>query len=191
MFKRFFTTSRTIRNQNYFQLFPSTFKTETKNKFKVDLKKLRKEYRSLQAIHHPDKTHNLEEKTQEENFSNLLNQAYNQLKSPLTRSQYILQTKGIDLNKDDNIIDDEILMEILSINEQLESIENEVELDQLQQENDDKINSILEQLEQCYENDNEGDLQKALHLTVNLKYYENIKKSIKNWERGSPVRLNH
>ncbi|KAH3687135.1 hypothetical protein WICPIJ_001890 [Wickerhamomyces pijperi] len=191
IFNRFFTTARALRlqSQNYFELFPNTFKDSSlKHQFKVDLRKLRKEYRSLQAIHHPDKTHNVEEQAQEENFSNLLNQAYNQLKTPLTRSQYILKTQGIDITKDDNIIDDDILMEILSVNEQLESIGTESELKKLQMENDEKINGILEQLEHCYD---KNDLKQALHLTVNLKYFENIKKSIKNWESGARIVLDH
>ncbi|KAH3677055.1 hypothetical protein WICMUC_001961 [Wickerhamomyces mucosus] len=193
MIKRLFSTTKPSFQKNYFELFPSTFPKSKNsspfNLFKVDSKKLRKEYRSLQAIHHPDKVQNQDfEQNQEDDFSNLLNRAYTQLKSPLNRSQYILNLNGINLSKDDNIINNEILMEILTINEKLENIENESELEELQIQNDNKIKELTTKLEKLFEL---NQLDKAAQTTINLKYYENIKTSIKNWERGKPITLTH
>lgn len=115
---------------SYFKLFPTVFPNNgpPKDAFKVNQRKLRKEYLKLQADSHPDiligsNQLNNEQKEQlqqeahakqEAEPSNLtadeviaenskvLNRAYATLKSPLTRSQHYLALQGIDVTNDDS-----------------------------------------------------------------------------------------
>ncbi|KAG0672590.1 hypothetical protein C6P45_000021 [Maudiozyma exigua] len=174
---------------NYFELFPKTF-TDKKPVWLVDQVKLRKEYRSLQAQFHPDVVKN----ESNEDQSSLLNKAYHILKSPLTRSQYLIKVlDDIDLTNDKvkkqiTNSDPELLMKIIDIHEELSECTEEGEVRTIEKENKSRMKDIEAQLDTAFAN---SDYKTAIKLTVELKYWTNLALAIKEWAPGKPIELIH
>ncbi|OUM53283.1 hypothetical protein BVG19_g2552 [[Candida] boidinii] len=188
---------------DYFKLFPQTFDKglgPPATSYIVDLKKLRKEYRSLQAQNHPDLQKNISElagsapDSSAEDMSSFINTAYTTLKDPLKRAQYILKKNAnIDVTSDETsqtyqFKDKELLMNILEIHEQLETLATETDLNRLQNENDERIESSELNLTHFFK---EEDYESAAIETIKLKYWYNIHNALKEWENGKPVQLTH
>lgn len=182
----------------FYELFPRTF-PGGKPSWSVEQTKLRKEYRALQAQHHPDmlsKGNSSNQSVADDggDQSSLLNKAYHTLKDPLLRSQYVLKVvRGIDLTNEQvaqRIMQSnpKLLMQVLDIHEQLEEMENEGDVRVIEQENKQRIKELETRLNSCYENDQ---YDTAAQLTVELKYWVNLAKAIKEWEPGKPVNLTH
>lgn len=188
--KRFLTT--------FYELFPRTF-PEKKPSWTIDQPALRKEYRSLQAQHHPDMissngaANNVIENDGGDQ-SSLLNKAYHTLKDPLLRSQYVLKVVcGVDLTQEQvaqKIMQSNpsLLMQVLDTHEQLEEMENEEDVRTIEQENKQRIKGIESQLKDCFE---QKQYDEAARMTVELKYWVNLAKAIREWEPGKPVTLTH
>lgn len=72
--------------------------------FALDVTALEQAYRSLQSQVHPDKFAHLPEaeKRASMQWSTRVNEAYQALKSPLARAQYLLQLNGIDALAEQN-----------------------------------------------------------------------------------------
>lgn len=189
---KFISSRRSI--STFYELFPRTFPSG-KPQWKVEPLKLRKEYRDLQAQHHPDM---LSATTQSAQVggdqSSLLNKAYHTLKDPLLRSQHILKTvHGMDLNQEQvaqSLMqrNPNLLMQVLDIHEQLEEVQNEQDVHTIEQENKKRMKDIEFELAKCYEG---GNFEKASNLTVELKYWVSLAKAIKEWEPGQQVTLKH
>lgn len=186
--KRFITT--------FYQLFPRTF-PKGEPTWNYDQGKLRKEYRALQAQHHPDmitKSEGSVEANDNGDQSSLINKAYHTLKDPLLRSQYVLKlVDGIDLSQEhvaQEIMqkNPSLLMQVLDIHEQLEDVENEEDVRAIDQENRKRIKNIESELTECYASKN---YKQAAELTIELRYWANLAKAIKEWEPGKPVNLTH
>ncbi|KAG7901764.1 hypothetical protein KL935_001724 [Ogataea polymorpha] len=179
---------------DFYKLFPKTFPkgSPPNSLFSVDLKQLRKEFRLLQSTNHPD-LNRIKDETAGD-LSSLLNNAYTVLSSPLKRSQYLLKKNAnIDLNDDAvnkkfQFQDQSVLMEILNVHEDLEDIQSEQELAKLEQENDERIEKSIAKLEELYKTE---DYEAIALETVKLKFWENIKNALKEWEAGKPVNLTH
>ena len=71
--------------------------------------------------------------------SSVINKAYHTLKDPLSRAQYLLKQKGIQINEGDSLSDPELLMEVMEFREELEEVTSEAELKPLKERNDGKI----------------------------------------------------
>lgn len=184
---------------DYFKLFPKTFpsgKLSPGCGFTVDTKKLRKEYRKLQSLNHPDLNNQLnnENENNSEDKSSLINKAYEILSDPLKRAQYILLIQaGIDLSNDEvgkslQFQDKSMLFEMMEIHEKLENIMNEKELEILKNENQQRINELINNLNKLFDL---KEWDKAALDTIRLKYCYNIKNALKEWEHGKPVILTH
>ncbi|QLQ79809.1 hypothetical protein HG537_0C04580 [Torulaspora globosa] len=177
----------------FYELFPKTF-PKGKPTWNVEQAKLRKEYRALQAQHHPDMVSNLQLNNQDADRSSLLNKAYHTLKDPLLRSQYVLKViHGMDLSQEQvaqQIMQSnpDLLMKVLDTHEQLEEVENEQDVRAIEQDNKQRIKSIESQLKTSFDQEQ---YEKAAQLTVELKYWVNLAKAIKEWEPGKPVNLTH
>ncbi|CDO96117.1 unnamed protein product [Kluyveromyces dobzhanskii CBS 2104] len=184
---RCYSSSTSKASRTLFQWFPKTF-VSGKPQWEVDLKKLRKEYRQLQAEHHPDViTSNVGDVSSE------LNRAYKTLSKPLTRSQYILGLQGIDLNQDGEAQkvmskDPQLLMLVLDVHEQLEDVNSEEDLKLIDQENKQRLKECEQKLEKAHESQ---DWETAAMLTVELRYWSNLDNAIKEWEPGKPILLTH
>ena len=98
--------------QNYFQLF------DIPESFEVNQELLGNKYRALQGEWHPDRFVSADEpqKLQAVQMSSLLNQAYDALKSPLSRAGYLLTLNGCDL---EHVRQQDLGMELLTEQMQL------------------------------------------------------------------------
>lgn len=186
--RRFITT--------FYQLFPRTF-PKGEPTWSYEPGQLRKEYRALQAQHHPDMISQADSSNATNDGgdqSSLLNKAYHTLKDPLLRSQYVLKLKdGIDLSQEQVAHEimqrnPTLLMQVLDIHEQLEEVENEEDVRVIEKENKQRIKAIESQLGKCYA---DKQYDRAAELTVELRYWVNLAKAIKEWEPGKPVNLTH
>lgn len=168
---------------NPFKLFPKTIPSGKPSWF-IDTKKLRREYRQLQAAHHPDVTGQTACDSVDGITASNLNTAYNILNKPLFRSQYLLKLHGIDLSDETtakNRIRDHpsILHKIMTIHENLTAIKDEADRAKMLETNKENIRRVENALGEAYSN---NDWENTARLTIELQYWENLDKSIRDWE---------
>ena len=101
--------------QDYFELFG------IQRDPKVNMKDLTRRFRNIQSEIHPDKFSTKTEREQNlsSDWSSLVNKAYNILKAPLARGEYLLKLNGFRLPEDNTIQDSEFLMEMMERNEKV------------------------------------------------------------------------
>ncbi|MCE2570809.1 co-chaperone HscB [Motilimonas eburnea] len=104
---------------NYFELFG------LKPDYTVDLASVSKTYRELQMQFHPDKfaTASQSDKLAAMQKASQINDAFQTLKSPLRRAEYLLSLAGVDLQHEQQTLrDPAFLMQQMEWREQLEEI---------------------------------------------------------------------
>jgi molecular chaperone HscB len=106
-------------SKNYFELFglPSIYV--------IDNTLLRDNYRELQRAVHPDRYANKSDHEQRLAIqgASLINEAFETLKDPLKRAQYLLTLHGVEFNTEtETTHDTEFLMEQLELREELATI---------------------------------------------------------------------
>ncbi|KAI8581565.1 hypothetical protein K450DRAFT_231935 [Umbelopsis ramanniana AG] len=120
--------------------------------------------------------------------SSYLNKAYNTLKDPLARAQYMLALNGVEVAESESLEDPELLMEVMEIREQMEEAETEEDIKKLKQENIDKIEQTAEQLIKSFKSNN---MEEAKELTIQMQYWDNIRRAIVDWAPGKRIELQH
>ena len=88
----------------------------------VDLQQLTERYRSLQRQFHPDRfvANSSREQRLAAQSSSLINQAFEALRSPLSRAQYLLKLQGVDYDSHTGITQDtDFLMRQMQLRESL------------------------------------------------------------------------
>ncbi len=111
---------------NYFQLFG------IENSFDVDLQKLSASYQALQKAVHPDKfAHaSAQEQRMAVQKSAQINDAYQTLKNPLQRAEYILVERGVEMpDEQSSFSDTSFLMHQMELREMLEEIKFASDID--------------------------------------------------------------
>lgn len=104
---------------NHFEVF------ELPVSFDIDTDTLAQRYRDLQRIVHPDKYANAPDRDRRLAMQKAtqINEAFQTLKNPLTRAQYLLQLQGIDTNNENGaMMDGEFLMTQMELREELADI---------------------------------------------------------------------
>ena len=151
---------------NYFELFA------IEQKYDIDQKLLQKQYFSLQTKYHPDRSKNELERSENLEYSMLIN------RDDYLRAEYLLKIKG-------ELIDDNRLKKLLS-HDQLEEILNNYELieelqdlPQLYAAAQDKIEDCQKLVHEIGISFRENNIKQALDLTVKLKYLTNLVGNIK------------
>ncbi|KAL2153865.1 hypothetical protein VTH82DRAFT_2541 [Thermothelomyces myriococcoides] len=214
------TPSQSSTIPTYYALFPETLPDgpPPKGKFAIDLRALRNEFLRLQAASHPDFHHHAaasgDPSPATENNNNghnnnksaariraeatsaLINEAYKTLSSPLLRAQYLLREQyGVDLEGDERgehaggaAADPELLMTVLEAREAVEAAGREEDLAELAAANDARIGESERRVGDALER---ADPDTAKDEAVRLRYWVNIRESIRNWEKGKPVVLQH
>ncbi|KAL6940744.1 hypothetical protein ACO0QE_004658 [Hanseniaspora vineae] len=201
-------TSSTLRHsyliQNkrllcFYEIFPKTLAKSNNDKWNLNLNQLRKEYRVLQSRSHPDLVNHSADNTVEQTQldSSLLNQAYNTLKTPLLRAQYLIQLEtGKNLNQDSEVqelkktaISPQTLMDVMLVHEQLEDATSEAEVREMREENKIKMEEIERKLDECFNKTH--DYNEAIKLSLTLKYWTNLDQAFKEWDPNRPVTLSH
>ncbi|KAF2069367.1 hypothetical protein CYY_009311 [Polysphondylium violaceum] len=143
--------------------------------FHIDYKDLSHRFKNLQKQLHPDLFQQNSDKEQalSKNLSTSLNTAYNILKSPFLRAEYLLNQKGYDLyNVGD--VDPEVLMEVLEVREAIDD-GSEDEIKQIGHENRERINQCCKELESLFNN---NQYQDALKKVVYLRYLTRIQEEV-------------
>lgn len=114
--------SNSIFKQNYFEIFSQPVSTE------LDIDLLKEKNRELQQQVHPDRFANSSdaEKRQAMQITSLVNEAFETLKNSLTRLQYMLTLKGVDMNGEtDTAMDGVFLMEQMELREEIANVDSQ------------------------------------------------------------------
>ncbi|KAI0139332.1 Co-chaperone Hsc20 [Xylariaceae sp. FL1272] len=177
--------------QTHYDFFPITLPNgpPPKGAFDIDVRTLRREFLALQAEAHPD-LHPQHMKARAEAMSARINEAFKTLESPLLRSQYLLALRGLDVANDETakVEDPELLMLVLETREIIEEALEEGDLEGPRIENEQRMKETEKTLAALFEAD---DLEGAKAEVVRLRYWVNIQESIRNWEKGKPIVLEH
>jgi molecular chaperone HscB len=156
---------------NYFELFNIPVS------FDVDLSVLPQTYQQLQRLTHPDKFANGSEQQKlvaiQKNAQ--VNDAYSVLKSPLSRAEYILSLRGIDLQHEQQTIKDtSFLMQQMEWREELAEVDQQSDplnvLSALEDEINQTIKSDLAQLKTFLESEDFDAEKKAADIIRQLKF---------------------
>jgi len=168
--------SDSILKQNYFEVFSIPVSTEP------DLNHLKEKNRELQQKVHPDRFANSSEAEKREamQITSLVNEAYNTLKDPLLRLQYMLSLKGVDMNAEtDTSMDAAFLMEQMELREEIADVRRQNDpldvLDTMTSELKNKSADLIQAFEQCFETD---DLDKGREIVRKLQFLNKAQKEI-------------
>ena len=117
-----------ISSQNYLEIFA------LEDTFHLDMPRLTHEYRQLQARYHPDKFVGADDRERRValQYTSILNDAYETLKSPLRRAAYLLSLHGVD--PEENVqahLGGDFLLRQMQLREELEEIEQSESMEQL------------------------------------------------------------
>lgn len=113
--------------------------------FEIDRDLLNQRYRELQRTVHPDNYANASDKERRLAVQKAaqINEAFNVLKEPLKRAQYLLELQGIDTKEVE--LSSDFLMEQMELREQLASITKMEELTHFLGHIEDNIQDLVEQ----------------------------------------------
>ena len=135
---------------NYFELFhlaPS---------FALDTDQLAVQYRQLQQQYHPDRyaAASDAERLQALQQASDVNAAYQTLKDPLSRAEYLLMLQGLDIRGEQQTLQDpEFLMQQLSWREELEALREaadpEAQIPVFEQRISSEYNRLMQSLQQA------------------------------------------
>jgi molecular chaperone HscB len=153
--------------------------------FVVDLAVLESAYFRAQQASHPDQLigRSDAERLQALQVSMDVNADYEMLKSPLSRAQYLLEQRGMIVNRDGKGIkpSQSLLMESLESREALENAKTIEELQQLAQNTQCDIHNCIEQIAHAFE---ENTLEVAAQAVTRLRYLEKLQQEIARKQRS-------
>tara|TARA_B110000003_G_C16603576_1_gene516626 strand:- start:521 stop:1033 length:513 start_codon:yes stop_codon:yes gene_type:complete len=154
--------------KNYFEIFNFPMQ------FNIDLNKLKKSYRIIQAEIHPDKFVSASQIEKEQSLikSTEINDAYQTLKNPIKRARYLIQ---INLNSKENnsTLSPDFLMQQMEWEEHLESISKQkVELEKFSHLINSKYQKNIIALEKVCDKDNNWN--GAMEILNELQFVEKL-----------------
>ncbi|KAM9446817.1 iron-sulfur cluster co-chaperone protein HscB [Clarias gariepinus] len=147
--------------------------------FSLDTQKLQGKYIELQRSLHPD---NFTQKSQteqkySEEQSALVNRAYRTLQKPVTRSVYLMQLRGVELESGtDSVADPALLLKVMEVNEKLAGTQSVDEVNTVGQEVQETLKTLNEQINAAL---NKGDLRSAREILGRMKYFANLEEKVK------------
>jgi len=143
--------------------------------FDVDVPALDRLYFDLQRQLHPDRfaTKAPKEKALSQQQATALNDAYETLKDPLKRADYLVHLLGVDvLPEGCNLVKDQsILIEAMEMRERLMTADTMEALNAIQRETKAEIDDVLTALSLAFKG---GDVMGACQLTTRLKYLDKM-----------------
>lgn len=162
-------------SKNYFELFGLPVD------FIVDGAALAERYRDLQRVVHPDRYANGSEQEQRLSLQQAtrINEAFETLKNPVTRAQYLLSLHGIDMQAEkETTRDTAFLMEQLQLREELENARNaddpEMVLDDLMARISAKIKTLVAQMAIQFENPVSTNLEAAREAVRKMQFLNKL-----------------
>lgn len=133
-------------SKNYFEIF------DVAVGFDVDLAEVESVHRELQKTVHPDRFAGGSEQQRRIAMqqTSLINQAFQTLRDPVLRAQYLLSLKGIDMqNETDTTMDAEFLMEQMEFREAIADVRDKADpldlLDTMRRESKQKIEHYMDE----------------------------------------------
>ena len=161
-------------NQNFFDLL------QLPKAFVIDLKKLDQNYQSIQKEIHPDRFASLGDDTKLESIKKTaqVNDAYQTLKSPIRRAEYLLQLHGVNIHDEKyTAVPQDFLMQQMEWREELETYKHDkLALEKLAADIQKNKNQMINQLPAFF--DNKDDLNDAIKTTRELNFIEKIEQHI-------------
>ncbi len=143
---------------------------------------LEKAYRQQAQRVHPDrfgKTTRMERRLALEQTTHL-NDAYQTLKKPRTRADYLMKRAGHEVGTEDQRVNDMgFLMEMMSLRESLEGVESLAQIEPLREQTEHRFDSHIETLEQYFDN-NQGSEAAALKALEQLRFLERFLVEVEN-----------
>ncbi len=144
--------SASLFSQNYFEIFALDVSSH------VDMSQLKQKNHALQQQMHPDRfaSGSEAEKREAMQKTSLINQAYNTLKEPASRLQYMLSLQGIDMNAEtDTSMDGAFLMEQMELRESIAEVRDTADpldaLDKIASQLKQKATQLLSEFDQFYD----------------------------------------
>ena len=148
--------------------------------FVIDLETLHQNYQSIQKNIHPDRFATFDDEAKLESIKKTaqVNDAYQTLKSPIRRAEYLLQLKGINIHDEKyTAVPQDFLMQQMEWCEELETHKlNKVALEKLAQDIQKNKNDMMNQLPSFF--DDKNHLNDAIRVTRELNFIEKIEQHI-------------
>jgi len=148
--------------------------------FVIDLETLQQNYQSIQKDIHPDRFATFDDEAKLESIKKTaqVNDAYQTLKSPIRRAEYLLQLKGINIHDEKyTAVPQDFLMQQMEWREELETHKlNKVALEKLAQDIQKNKNDMMNQLPSFF--DDKNHLNDAIRVTRELNFIEKIEQHI-------------
>jgi molecular chaperone HscB len=148
--------------------------------FVIDLEKLDQNYQNIQKEIHPDRfaASNDEARLESIKKTAQANNAYQTLKSPIRRAEYLLLLEGIHIDDEKyTAVPQDFLMQQMEWREELESHkQNKVALEKLAQDIQKNKDAMIKELPKLFENKN--NLDEAAKITRELNFIEKIEQHI-------------
>ncbi len=163
-----------IFSKDYFALFNLPVA------YDLDHEVLTRRYREMQGMIHPDRFVNATEKERRVSvqLTALTNEAYQTLKTPLTRARYLLQLRGVDI--DDSVTSKDIafLTEQIELRERLEDVRHsadvEGELLKLGGELQSRLVGLQQTLQDVFLDESPDALEKAHRLYDEMQFISRL-----------------
>jgi molecular chaperone HscB len=161
-------------SQNFFTLL------KLPEAFVIDLEKLDQNYQGLQKEIHPDRFASFDDETKLESIKKTaqVNDAYQTLKSPIRRAEYLLQLHGVNIHDEKyTAVPQDFLMQQMEWREELETYkQNKLALEKLAADIQKNKNEMMNQLPALFEH--KDHLNDAIRITRELNFIEKIEQHI-------------
>lgn len=174
-----------MMGRNHFELFSLPVS------FDVDTGSLSARYQDLQRNVHPDKFTNAtdREKRLSMQQASIINEAYQSLKDPLKRAQYLLSLNGIDVKSDSNtVMDTSFLMEQMELREALDDIMDASDplasLETFAADIEMRIKDLITQLQSHFKDNNEDSLKQAEAASLRLQFLYRLREEAEDREEA-------
>jgi molecular chaperone HscB len=161
---------------NYFELFglPS--------QFKLDGSLLSSQFRELQKQFHPDNfaTASERDRLMAVQKAAEINDAYQVLKNPISRAEYILSVNGVEIRGEQQTMQDPMfLMEQMELREELETIASSSDAEDALFDFSNKVSKMFkQQLAEAEQNLDQTDWQQAADRVRKLKFIAKLQNEI-------------
>jgi len=170
-----------LLTQNYFQVF------SLPEQYRLERDKLDSRYRELQRHVHPDRFAAASDQVRRLSVQQAaqINTAYETLKDPLQRGNYLLSLRGLAMDDPQTTHQDpEFLMQQMALREALGEVRGRpdplAELDRLSHDIDAQYRALGSALAEAL--DDRGDLQAALTSVLRMQYFTRLQNEVQELE---------
>lgn len=162
-------------SRNYFELFGMPVA------YVLDVSELAVRYRELQKVVHPDRFAAAGEQSRRLSLQSatMVNEAYDTLRDPLKRAQYLLRLKGVEADPQSSTLNDPaFLMEQMELREALAEVRSTsdplAELDLLLRRIGDMIKAQVAQLAVQFEDSTPAQLAAAVNTVQKMQFLNKL-----------------